>query len=326
MAARHRRIPTPASRLRTCCRGEQPFLDALDPREPGSRRASRARAGGRECRAGRARRHQLQRRRSERFGVDDRARDLGRLLRRLPHQRARLLGQRHRRRGRDDAARLCLAQRAASRGSRPRRGDRPQSRRARGRAAQPDAPEARPISGAVRPARLVEPARPFRRRDQRLGDRAQDELPPGQARRPGVRQRRDDRRRSAAAARPALAPVRRRGRAGLAPGAGLERQCSTSWIAESASARQLGIAADRPRGARRRRRSGRKPEQPLHGAGHAQPRRVARRLSRGGAGHRADRPGREPGDRRLQPRRGRASWCAAARSPSRWPRSPSPRT
>ena len=36
------------------------------------------------------------------------------------------------------------------------------------------------------------------------------------------------------------------------------------WIAESASARQLGIAADRPCGARDRRRTRRKPEQPLH--------------------------------------------------------------
>ena len=47
------------------------------------------------------------------------------------------------------------------------------------------------------------------------------------------------------------------------------------------------------------------PEQPLHGGRRAQPRRAARRLSRGGAGDRADRPGRQRRDRRLQPRRRR---------------------
>ena len=109
----------------------------------------------------------------------------------------------------------------------------------------------------VRSARLVDAARPFRRRDQRLVDRAQDELPSGQARRAGVRARRHDRRRSAAAARPAVAAVR------CARACGSRRQelvadgILNSWIAESASARQLGIAADRPCGARRRRSAGR---------------------------------------------------------------------
>ena len=70
----------------------------------------------------------------------------------------------------------------------------------------PGAAQARQISGAVRSARFVNPARPFCRRDQRLGDRAQDQLPSGQARRAGIRARRHHHRRSAAAARPRSRP------------------------------------------------------------------------------------------------------------------------
>ena len=69
----------------------------------------------------------------------------------------------------------------------------------------------------------------------------------------------------AAPARPALAAVRRRGRARSRARELVDDGVLNSWIAESASARQLGIEPTGHAVARRRRRAGRRPEQPLHG-------------------------------------------------------------
>ena len=91
------------------------------------------------------------------------------------------------------------------------------------------------------PARRRLIARPFRRRDHRRCGGAQDQLPAGQARQPGVRAGRDDHRRSAAPARAALAPVRCR-RASGRPRELIADGVLPGWISESASARQLGIA------------------------------------------------------------------------------------
>ena len=112
----------------------------------------------------------------------------------------------------------------------------------------------------------------------------------------------------------------------VAPRAGRRTACST---AGSRKARRRGSSGSSrpamPRAASAA-RPARRPSNLYMAAGHAQPRGTARGVSRSRAGHRADRAGRERGDRRLQPRRGRASWSATARSPSRSPRSPSPRT
>ena len=54
------------------------------------------------------------------------------------------------------------------------------------------------------------------------------------------------RRRSAAPARPPLAPVRRRGPAASRVATLVADGVLKTWLADSASARQLGIAADRP--------------------------------------------------------------------------------
>ena len=157
--------------------------------------------------------------------------------------RPRLLGGGDRGRRRDDAARPCLAQRAPSRGPRRRRRDRPPRRRARRRAAQPDAAQARQISGAVRPARLVDacsaisPARSPARRSR--ARRASCRTSSGDA---VFARGRDDRRRSAAPARAALAPVRRRRACASSRQELVADGVLNSWIAESASARQLGIA------------------------------------------------------------------------------------
>ncbi len=56
----------------------------------------------------------------------------------------------------------------------------------RGCEAEPFAAQGGQISGDLRPARVVDIARPFLRRDHRLGYRAQDELPSGQARAGGI--------------------------------------------------------------------------------------------------------------------------------------------
>ena len=174
--------------------GEPPSLDALRFPRARSRRASRARSRSGECRSGRVRGHQLQRRWSERLGLDHCPRDVGRLCRRIPHQRSRLLGGGRGRRGRIDAARLCVAQRPSSRRPRSCLGDRPESRDSRRRSSQSHPSQAGKYPVLFDPRVSPSPARPFCRRDLRRVDRAADELPPGQARRPGVRERSDDRR------------------------------------------------------------------------------------------------------------------------------------
>ena len=91
------------------------------------------------------------------------------------------------------------------------------------------------------PRVAVEPARPFRRRDFRLVDRSEDQLPSGQARQRAYSRRRHDRRRSASSrglrSRPFDGEGVRVSRRELVSDGVLN-----SWIAESASARQLGIA------------------------------------------------------------------------------------
>ena len=101
----------------------------------------------------------------------------------------------------------------------------------------PSRPKPGQISGDLRSARIVEPARPLLGRDQRRVDRAQDELPSRQARQPGIRGRRHDRRRSAA-------PARARGRGRSMPkecGSRGRSSCRTACSrAGSPTARRLG--------------------------------------------------------------------------------------
>ena len=108
--------------------------------------------------------------------------------------------------------RLRLLLGAACRRSRCAGEDRPHRRRARGRAAQSAQGLDPQGAGGVRPPRVELAGRPSRQRHQRQLDRAQDQLPQGQARRAAVRAGHQHHRRSAAPARPALAAVRRRGR------------------------------------------------------------------------------------------------------------------
>ena len=175
----------PASRPPICCSAASCRSSTRDDgREPDPAEL-RARALEAENAALAVRgRHQLERRRRERLGVDHRARDLGRVFGRLSHERPRLLGV-----GRSPAKARSMQRDHAWHSARHledleaaadigrRAGERAVAR------LNPDAAEAGQISGAVRPARLGDPARPFRGCDQRLVDRAQDELPPGQARR-----------------------------------------------------------------------------------------------------------------------------------------------
>ena len=203
--------------------------------------ASRTRARSRESGARRCGRHQLERRRRERIGLDDRARDLRRVRRRLSHDRPRLLcpvvAGRGRSMQRDHAwhsARILEDLEDAP--------NRPPCWRARGRAAESGAAEAGQIAGPVRSARFVNPARPFCRRRSAassvarktsfLQDRLGEQV---------FAPRRDDPRRSVAHS------------AACARGHSTAKGCAvarhelvangmlTSWIAESASARQLGI-------------------------------------------------------------------------------------
>ena len=93
-------------------------------------------------------------------------------------------------------------------------------------------------------------------------------------------------------------PFDGRGRPGFAPGTGFGRSAQ-----QLDRGKRVGAAArhraDGACGARCQRRSGRKPEQPLHGSGLSQPGCVARRLPRSSAGDRADWPGHQSGHRRL---------------------------
>ena len=291
-----------------------------------SGRASRARAGGRESRARRVRRHQLQRRRSERLGIAP--------SRSRPQAASPAL-----------TAPADTAVRRASSPARARRCSATMPRTARGISTTSNPPPrsaAKPGNarsrGSIRPGRspadirccstracrracsAISPARSSGASIARRTSFLQDKLG-GHVFASGVTIVDDPLRLRGLRSRPFDAEGVRVSRRELVSGGVLN-----SWIAESASARQLGIA---PTGHAARGVSGAPGASPSNlymEAGIAQPRGVARRLSRSGAGDRADRPGRERGDRRLQPRRGRASWCAAARSPSRCPRSPSPRT
>ena len=168
----------------------------------------------------------------------------------------------------------------------------------------PAKPKAGPLSGAVRPARGRIAARPFRRRDHRLFGRPQVLLPPGEAGAADLRARAAHHRRPAPPPRPSLAPVRQRGLAGLAdgPDRGRDTQDLDRRERIRPAARHPAHRARRPR---RRRASRRGPEQSVHRSRAAKPRRTARRLSRSRARDRADRPGREWRNRRLQPGRGR---------------------
>ena len=277
----------------------RPFLDSGDGVEPDPAGASRARAGGRESGARGRRRHQFERRRRERLGVDHRARDLGRLLGRLPGDRPRLLGSGDRRRGRRHAARPRLAQRAPSRrtSTTPRTSAAaPGSARWRGSTRRGPSPaniRCCSTRASRRPCSAIFPARSAARRSR--------------ARRASSRTG------SAARVRARASPSStiRCGCAACARGRSTAKgvRVSRQELVVGRHAQQLdrrkrfGAAArhraDRPCRARRRRRSRRKPEQSLHGRGQPQPRGAARGFSRSGAGHRADRPGRERRHRRL---------------------------
>ena len=100
----------------------------------------------------------------------------------------------------------------------------------------------------------------------------------------------------------------------------------TTWLADSASARQLGIA---PTGHAVRGVSGAPgagPSNLVIAAGHAQPRGDDRRDQQRHPGHRTDRAGGQRRHRRLFARRGGLPDRRTARSARRWPKSPSPRT
>ena len=165
-----------------------------------------------------------------------------RFLRRLSRHRPQLLGQRRRRHRIGHGARLCLAQRALRRRSGRCRRDRPARRRARGRAAQSGQGRGGQDAGAVRPARRHHLARPFHQRDHRQLGGAQVELPDGQAGRAKCSRPvcRSTTIRPASAAC-AAAPSTARG-CPCVPMALVEDGILKTWLAESASARQLGIA------------------------------------------------------------------------------------
>ena len=201
--------------------------------------------------------------------------------RRLSRDRPQLLGQRRRRRRLGDAARLCLAQRAPRRGSRRPRRDRPPRRRAGGGAAEPGQARRRADAGPVRAARRDHPARPFRRARSpaRRSRASRASCRTGSASRSSRRASRSTTIRCASAASAAGAfdgeglPVR--------PLALVDDGVLKTWLAESASARQLGIA---PTGHAIRGVGGAPGAGPSNlylAAGTAQPRGAARRVSRG---------------------------------------------
>ena len=140
-------------------------------------------------------------------------------------------------------------------------------------------------------------------RDQRRGDRAQDELPQGQAGRAAVRRRHPHRRRSAAQARPALAAVRRRRRRRRKRMALIEDGVLQTWLLDSATARELGLATTghAQRGVSSTPSPG---ATNLHlEAGKHDARRTDRRHRGRLLRHRPDRLRRQRRHRRLQPRR-----------------------
>ena len=195
-----------------------PDLDLLDPDLPTVARPGRARQARRGGRARGQGRHQVGRRvgvrRHRRHGAGDERR----LSRRLSQFRPERVDDRDRGRRHRDGARLRLFLRAARRRSRcrPRRsgasaGERTVERLNPRKVETKRVPVVfdRRVAGSL-VGHLAE-------RDQRRRGRAQDELPQGQARRAAVQARHQRARRSAAQARPALAPVRRRGRRDRAP-------------------------------------------------------------------------------------------------------------
>ena len=169
--------------------------------------------------------------------------------------------------------------------------------------------------GVRRPRRRLD-RRPSGQRHQRRVHRAQDELPQGQAGRTDFCVGHQHHRRSAAPPRPALAAVRRRRRCRLAHGADRRRR------AEDLAARQRDRARTRTRDHRTCRPqrlvdavAG--TDQPASRAGPAQSRRADQGYRRGLLRDRPDRLGRQHGDRRLQPRRRRASGSRRASAPIR---------
>ena len=192
---------------------------------------------------------------------------------------------------------------AARRRSRQPGEDRPQRRRARGRAAQSAQGDDPQGAGGVRSARRRLAGPPSRQRHQRRLGRAQDQLPARQDGREAVRRRHPHHRRSAAQARPALASVRRRRR---------RRQDSSRWSRTACCA--PGCSTARPRAssaspppampsAASPRRPRRAPSNLHLEAGSIEPRGTDRRHHGRLLRHRPDRHGRQHGDRRLQPRR-----------------------
>ncbi len=117
-------------------RGDFPALDSDDGRDP-------------EPAELRARGHELERRGSQRLGLDLGARHLFGFRGRLLLIRLQLLGRGRRRRRRGHAARPCVARHAASPRPRRRRGHWPPCRFAGRRAAELHAAEAGPNAGAV---------------------------------------------------------------------------------------------------------------------------------------------------------------------------------
>ena len=262
----------------------------------------------------------------QRLGLDRRAGDQQRLRRRLSRDRLQLLGQRRSpAKARACSATMPVTAPATSRISRTptRSAGSPASGRWRGsiRSSWPRARcrcmfDPRVAStllghfvGAISGASVARKASFLQ---DRLGDAA-------------LRARRDDHRRSAAPARPAVAAVRRRRAAGRAQRSGRRRR-APDWLADSASARQLGI---QPTGHAARGVGGAPGAGPSNSIFAPGPRSreellaafpnalLVTELIGQGVNRR---------DRRLQPRRRRASSCRAARSPRRSPRSPSRRT
>ena len=284
-AAKRRKTRMPDLRRASLLqRGELPLLDVDDRGEPDPAEL-RARALEAEKAAlAVAGRHQFERRGRERFGIDHRACDLGRLFRRLPDDRPRLLGV-----GRSPArARRCSAtmpwhsarhledlDSAAEIGRRA--GERAVARLNPTRPKPGKYPvlfDPRVSStllghfvGAISGSSIA-------RKTSFLQDKLGEQV---------FAAGRDDRRRSAAAARAALAPVRRRGRARLRGGSWSRTASSTSG---SPKARRRGSSASQPTGHAARGvggAPGASPSNLYHGAGRAQPRGAARRLSRGRA-------------------------------------------
>jgi PmbA protein len=181
-------------------------------------------------------------------------------------------------------------------------GDRPQRRRAGGAPARPAQgryPQTVPVIFDARTAGTL-PASRSAANGQSV---ARGTLPEGQAGRARVRPGHLHRRRSAAPRGLGSRPFDGEGVAAR-PMTLVDDGVLTGWLLDTATARELGMKTHRPRLARHR-RTARLPshDQPLSGAGH----RVARvhdRIGEVGRAlcHRHDRPRRQHGHRRLQPR------------------------